>query len=77
MLCIEIDENQHKKYIKCDENIRYDNLFMDFNGKYIFIRYNLDKFIYKYNTSKNLFFQKEWTYQRITLKNIYTDLNIV
>ena len=56
MLCIEIDENQHKSYIKKDDNIRYDNLFMDFTGKYIFIRYNPDKFIDKYNTSKNPFF---------------------
>lgn len=57
MLCIEIDEEQHKQYIKYDENIRYDNLFMDFSGKYIFIRYNPDKFIDKYNSSKNPFFQ--------------------
>ena len=56
MLCVEIDEHQHKKYIKKDENIRYANLFMDFTGKYIFIRYNPDKFIDKYNKSKNPFF---------------------
>ncbi len=47
MLCIEIDENQHKSYNKIDEKIRYDNLFMDYSGKYIFIRYNPD--IYKRN----------------------------
>ena len=56
MLCIEIDENQHKYYIKSDENNRYDDLFMDFSGKYIFIRYNPDKFIDKYNKCKNPFF---------------------
>jgi len=56
MLCVEVDEGQHKKYIKKDQNIRYDNLFMDFTGKYIFIRYNPDKFIDKYNKSKNPFF---------------------
>lgn len=44
MLCIEIDENEHKYYNKNEEDIRYDNLFMDFSGKYIFIRYNPDKF---------------------------------
>ena len=38
ILSIEVDEHQHKKYIKYDENIRYENLFMDFSGKYIFIR---------------------------------------
>ena len=56
MLCIEIDEDQHKKYIKKDEIIRYDDLFMDFSGKYIFIRYNPDKYKDKYNKSKNPMF---------------------
>ena len=60
MLCIEIGgENQHKKYIKYDKNIIYDNLFMDFSGKYIFVRYNPNEFIDKYNTSKNPFFPKK------------------
>lgn len=44
MICLEIDENQHKSYDSVDETNRYDNLFMDFSGKYIFIRYNPDKF---------------------------------
>ena len=44
MLCIEVDENQHKYYDAADEEERYDNLFMDFSGKYIFIRYNPDKY---------------------------------
>ena len=51
MLCIEIDENQHKYYVKQDEINRYDDLFMSFSGKYIFIRYNPDKFKDKYNVS--------------------------
>ena len=38
MLCIDIDEKQHKNYIKYDENIRYDNMFMDFCGKYVFMK---------------------------------------
>ena len=58
MLCIEIDENQHKEYIKYDENIRYDHLFMDFSWEYISIRYNPDRFIDECNTSKNHFFKK-------------------
>ena len=57
MLCIEIDENQHKRYIKQDENNRYDDLYMDFSGKFIFIRYNPDKFIDKYGKSKNPMFE--------------------
>ena len=48
MLCIEVDENQHKYYNKKDEEERYDNLFMDWSGKWIFIRYNPDK--YKHNS---------------------------
>ena len=55
MLCIEIDEDQHKRYIKNDDNIRYNELLMDFTGKYIFIRYNPDKYKDKYNKSKNPF----------------------
>ena len=50
MLCIEIDENQHKYYVTLDERARYDNLYMDFSGKYIFIRYNPDP--YKLNNKK-------------------------
>ena len=56
MLCVEVDENQHKNYIKQNENNRYDDLFMDFSGKYIFIRYNPDKFTDKYGKSKNPMF---------------------
>ena len=56
MLCIEVDENQHKNYIKQNEQNRYDDLFMDFSGKYIFIRYNPDKFVDKYGKSQNPMF---------------------
>ena len=44
MLCIEIDENQHRGYVKLDEEKRYNELVMDFTGKYIFIRFNPDKY---------------------------------
>jgi len=60
MLCLEVDGHQHKYYVTSDENNRYDELFMDFSGKYIFIRYSPDKYIDKYNKSKNLFFTIEW-----------------
>ena len=59
MLCIEVDENQHKYYIKSDENNRYDDLFMDFSGKFIFIRYNPDKYKDRYSKCKNLFFSQQ------------------
>jgi hypothetical protein len=58
MICVGFDEQQHKNDIKYAENIKYDNLFLDFSGKYIFIRYNPDKFVDKYNTSKNPFYQR-------------------
>lgn len=56
MLCIEVDEEQHRSYKEKNEIERYDNLFMDFSGKWIFIRYNPDK--YKYNNKiKNPHFE--------------------
>lgn len=71
MLCIEIDETQHKYYNKQDENDRYDNLFMDFSGKYIFIRYNPDK--YKLNgINKNPKFE---TRMQVLLKEIQKQEN--
>lgn len=44
MLCLEIDENQHKSYLPTYELERYNDLWMDFSGKYIFIRYNPDAY---------------------------------
>ena len=51
LLCIETDENQHKSYSKEDEEARYNDLFMAFGGKFIFIRFNPDK--YKDKTGKS------------------------
>ena len=53
LLCIEVDENQHKYYCKVDEEKRYNELVMDFTGKYIFIRFNPDKYIDKNGKTKN------------------------
>jgi hypothetical protein len=44
LLCIETDENQHKSYSKEDEEARYNDLFMAYGGKFIFIRFNPDKY---------------------------------
>jgi len=44
LLCIETDEYQHKGYNKTDEQIRYDDLFMIHGGKFVFIRFNPDKY---------------------------------
>ncbi len=53
LLCIEVDEYQHKRYNKKDEEIRYDDLFMIHGGKFIFIRFNPDIFTNKLGTKKN------------------------
>jgi len=42
MLAIETDEFAHRKYDEKDEEIRYDDLFMVYSGKWIFIRFNPD-----------------------------------
>jgi len=44
LLCIEIDENQHKSYSKEDEIARYNDLFMAFDSKFIIIRFNPDEY---------------------------------
>jgi hypothetical protein len=53
LLCIETDENQHKSYSILDEEIRYDDLFMLHGGKFIYIRFNPDKFKDKNDKSVN------------------------
>ena len=45
MLCIETDENQYKTYDKQDEIKRYNDLYLQFSAKFIFIRFNPDKYI--------------------------------
>jgi hypothetical protein len=45
LLCIETYENQHKYYSKEDEIERYNDLFMGYGGKFIFIRFNPDKYV--------------------------------
>ena len=59
MLCIEVDENQHKYYTTNDDFIRYNELLCDLTCKYIFIRYNPDKYkknskVYNPNIKKRL-----------------------
>ena len=53
LLCIEVDEDQHKRYSEKDEEIRYDDLYMVYSGKFIFIRINPDKYINKNGTKVN------------------------
>ena len=45
LLCVEVDEDQHKYRNRQDELTRYDDLMMLHGGKFIFIRYNPDVFV--------------------------------
>ena len=58
LLCIETDENQHKSYEKIDEEIRYDDLYMIHGGKFIFIRFNPDKFVNSKGTKKDIYMKR-------------------
>lgn len=53
LLCIETDENQHKYYDQSDNDVRYNDLYMIHSGKFIFIRYNPDKYKNKKGQIKN------------------------
>jgi len=44
LLCIEIDEEQHKYRDKQDELMRYNDLMMLHGGKFLFIRFNPDMY---------------------------------
>ena len=72
LLCIEVDEHQHKRYNKTEEEIRYDDLFMLHGGKFIFIRFNPDKFINTLGTKKNPYMKRRMEYLE---KEIITQTN--
>ena len=44
MLCVETDENCHKAYNKMDEETRYADLSLAHAGKWVYIRFNPDKY---------------------------------
>jgi len=45
LLAVETDENQHKSYNEMDEESRYNDLFMAYSGKWIYIRFNPDRYM--------------------------------
>ena len=45
LLCVEVDEDQHKYRDQADEEIRYDDLMMLHGGKFIFLRFNPDSYV--------------------------------
>jgi hypothetical protein len=42
ILAVETDEHAHSSYDEYDEEIRYDDVYMIYSGKWIFIRFNPD-----------------------------------
>jgi hypothetical protein len=54
MLAIETDEFGHRGYDAHDEEIRYDDVYMIFSGKWIFIRFNPDTNVSKIDISDKL-----------------------
>lgn len=62
MICIDIDEEQHKRYLKQDEEHSYDDFFVVFSGKYIFIRYNPDPYKDSDGKTKNSKMILGWHY---------------
>ena len=44
MLAIETDESQHKSYNQMDEQTRYNDLYMAYSGKWVYIRFNPDSY---------------------------------
>jgi hypothetical protein len=75
LLCIEVDENQHKRYDNKDEEIRYDDLFMVHGGKFVFIRFNPDKYINRHNTKVNPYMKKRM--ERVSDEIIYQSNRIL
>ncbi len=48
LLCVETDEFQHRRHNNTNyEEVRYEDLYMVHGGKFIFIRFNPDKYIDK------------------------------
>jgi hypothetical protein len=48
LLCVETDEFQHRRHNNTNyEEVRYEDLYMIHGGKFIFIRFNPDKYIDK------------------------------
>jgi len=53
LLAVETDENQHKSYDAMNEETRYDDLYMAHSGKWVYIRFNPDKYQASNGKTKN------------------------
>lgn len=59
ILAIKTDERQHKSYDKNDEESRYNDLSMQHNGKFLFIRFNPDEYIDKSGEKYEVLFKSD------------------
>ena len=75
LLCIEVDENQHKSYSESNEEIRYNDLYMIHSGKFIFIRFNPDTYINSNGTKKNNCMKSRMTYLENEINNQIDRIN--
>jgi hypothetical protein len=50
---VETDENQHKSYDDMKEEMRYDDLYCAFAGKWVYIRLNVDGYKDKKGKKRN------------------------
>ncbi len=73
ILCLEIDENQHKIYNKKDEEQRYNDLYR-IGYNMIYIRYNPDKYKDKKKKNRNPKFENRMNILLNEIKEIIKDI---
>jgi len=71
IVAIEIDENQHKYYKPDHEQNRYNDLVMDFTGRFVFLRINPDPFWGPNHTKLDPPFQERLTSVQSKLTDIF------
>lgn len=75
LLCVEVDEFQHKRYSEKDEEIRYDDLYMIHGGKFVFIRFNPDSFTNNLGTKKDPYMKLRMEYLKDEINNQIKRIN--
>lgn len=75
LLCVEVDEFQHKRYSEKDEEIRYDDLYMIHGGKFVFIRFNPDSFTNNLGTKKEPCMKLRMEYLKDEINNQIKRIN--
>ena len=76
LLVIETDENQHKSYSDMDEETRYNDLYMAHSGKWIYIRFNPDKYMGNDDTIQNTRFNNRLVVLEREIKKQIDKINL-